>query len=215
MVNVLLVDDHELVRMGIQHLLAENKAINVAGVASSGEEAIKLVNVLRPDVVLMDINMPGMGGIEASRKIQQKHPAVKIIALSALSDGPIPEHVLNAGVQGYLSKNCSVTELINAVMAVQSGKKYLSSDIASQIALSHLRGNQSGSPFEQLSRRELQIVLMALQGQDVAEIANALMISPKTVSTYRYRLYEKLGVKNDVELMRLSLKHKLIDNPSY
>jgi two-component system invasion response regulator UvrY len=99
-------------------------------------------------------------------------------------------------------------------MVVHGGKRYLSFDVANQLALSHVRGSQTGSPFEQLSQRELQIVLMALQGQDVAEIAKLLMISPKTVSTYRYRLYGKLGVKNDVELVRLSLKHKLITEPA-
>ncbi len=215
MVNVLLVDDHKLVRTGIERLLAENKSINVVGVASSGEEAIKvassgeeaikvassgeeaikMVDALQPDVVLMDIHMPGIGGIEASRKINKRHPKVKIIALSALSDGPIPQQLLNAGVQGYVSKSCSVTELINAVMAVQAGKRYLSFDVANQLALSHVTGTQTGSPFEQLSQRELQIVMLTLQGQDVAEIADLLTISPKTVSTYRYRLYGKLGVK--------------------
>jgi len=214
MVNVLLVDDHELVRTGIQHLLAENAAINVIGVASSGEEAVKMVDALQPDVVLMDINMPGIGGIEASRKINKKHPKIKIIALSALSDGPIPQQLLNAGAQGYVSKSCSVTELINAVMTVQGGKRYLSFDVANQLALSHVPGSQTGSPFEQLSQRELQIVMLTLQGRDVGEMADLLLISPKTVSTYRYRVYGKLGVKNDVELMRLSMKHNLTADPA-
>ncbi len=214
MVNVLLVDDHELVRTGIQHLLTENAAINVVGVASSGEEAVKMVDALQPDVVLMDINMPGIGGIEASRKINKKHPKIKIIALSALSDGPIPQQLLNAGAQGYVSKSCSVTELINAVMTVQGGKRYLSFDVANQLALSHVPGSQTGSPFEQLSQRELQIVMLTLQGWDVGEMADLLLISPKTVSTYRYRVYGKLGVKNDVELMRLSMKHNLTADPA-
>jgi len=214
MVNVLLVDDHELVRTGIQHLLAENAAINVIGVASSGEAAVKMVDALQPDVVLMDINMPGIGGIEASRKINKKHPKIKIIALSALSDGPIPQQLLNAGAQGYVSKSCSVTELINAVMTVQGGKRYLSFDVANQLALSHVPGSQTGSPFEQLSQRELQIVMLTLQGRDVGEMADLLLISPKTVSTYRYRVYGKLGVKNDVELMRLSMKHNLTADPA-
>jgi two-component system invasion response regulator UvrY len=209
MVNVLLVDDHELVRTGIQYLLAENDAITVVGVACSGEEAIKMVDALKPDVVLMDIHMPGIGGIEASRKIRKRHPNVKIITLSALSDGPIPQQFLSAGAQGYISKSCSVTELINAVMTVYNGKRYLSLDVANQIALSHVEG-QTGSPFEQLSERELQIVLLALQGREVGEIARMLTISPKTVSTYRYRVYDKLVVKNDMELMRLSMKHNLI-----
>ncbi len=210
MVNVLLVDDHELVRTGIEHLLAEREEINVVGVSCSGEEAIKMVDAIEPDVVLMDINMPGIGGIEASRKITKKHPRIKIIALSVLSDGPIPQQLLCAGAQGFVSKSCSATELINAVMAVYGGKRYLSNDVANVLALSHMSGNQSASPFEQLSQRELQIVLMALQGWDMQEIAKMLMISPKTVSTYRHRVNDKLKVKNDMELMRLSIKHNLV-----
>jgi len=209
MVNVLLVDDHELVRTGIEHLLAGSAAIDVVGVACSGEEAIKMVDALMPDVVLMDVHMPGIGGIEAIRKINKKHPGVKIVVLSALSDGPIPQQLLCEGAQGYLSKSCSVAELIGAVMAVHGGGRYLSADVANRLALSHLPGTQTGCPFEQLSQREMQIVLLTLQGKDVAEIANLLMISPKTVSTYRYRVYAKLAVKNDVELVRLSLKHQL------
>ncbi len=209
MVKVLLVDDHELVRTGIEHLLTENEEIDVVGVAGSGEEAIKLVDKLQPEVVLMDVNMPGIGGIEASRKINQKHPWVKIIALSVLSDGPIPQQFLNSGAQGYISKSCSVGEMIKAVKAVHGGKRYLSADVANQMALSRIPGSQSMSPFEQLSRRELQIVLLALQGKNVQEIAKLLMISPKTVSTYRHRVNGKLGVKNDMELMRLSIKHNL------
>lgn len=213
MVRVLLVDDHELVRTGIAHLLGKHEAIQVVGFACSGEEAIKLVDSLKPDVVLMDISMPGMGGIEASRKINMKHPGVKIIALSALANGPIPRQLLDAGAQGYLSKSCSVTELIRAVMAVHGGKRYLSADVANELALSQLSGTASGSPFEQLTQRELQIVLLTLQGKDPAEIADLLMISRKTVSTYRYRVDAKLGIKNDVELVCLSLKHKLITHP--
>jgi two-component system invasion response regulator UvrY len=211
MVNVLLVDDHELVRTGISHLLASSEGIDVA---CSGEEAIKMVDVLKPDVVLMDVHMPGIGGIEASRKITMKHPGVKIVALSALSDSPIPLQLMSAGAQGYLSKSCSVAELIGAVMAVHGGRRYLSADVASELALSRLPGSPACSPFERLSQREMQIVLLTLQGKDVAEIAKLLMISPKTVSTYRYRLYGKLGVKNGVELMRLSQKHELKTEPA-
>ncbi len=154
--------------------------------------------------------MPGIGGIEASRKITKKHPRIKIIALSVLSDGPIPQQLLSAGAQGFVSKSCSANELINAVMAVHGGKRYLSNDVANVLALSHITGSETCSPFEQLSQRELQIVLMALQGWDMQEIAKMLMISPKTVSTYRHRVNDKLKVKNDMELMRLSIKHNLI-----
>lgn len=208
MVNVLLVDDLELVRTGIQHLLIKTESINVVGVAGSGEEAIDMVDSLQPDVVLMDINMPGIGGIEASRKINQKHPKVKIIILTVLVDGPVPQQMLSAGVQGYVTKTCSIEELVDAIMTVQRGERYLCYDMANKLALAHIPGS-NGSPFDQLSSRELQVVMLTLQGKDLAEIADMLLISPKTVSTYRYRANAKLKVKNDVELMRLASKHNM------
>jgi two-component system invasion response regulator UvrY len=212
MINLLLVDDHVLVRTGIEHLLEQSNGINVVGVACSGEEAIEKVNALKPDVVLMDINMPGIGGIEASRKINQKHPEVKIIALTVYADGPFPQQLLSVGAHGYISKNCPASELINAVWTVFNGRRYLSTDVANEIALSGLPGGSNVSPFDQLSQRELQVVMMTLQGQSIQKMGEMLRISPKTVNTYRYRVYEKLGVKNDVELTRLSIKYKLIDD---
>ncbi len=211
MVNVLLVDDHELVRSGIEHLLNESSGIRVVGVASSGEESIEKADALKPDVILMDISMPGIGGIEASRKIRQKHPETKIIALSIHAEGPFPHHLLRAGAQGFISKNCPVNELINAIWTVYRGQKYLSSDVANQLALASLPGNWS-SPFESLSQREMQIVILTLQSKSIQEIAEMLSISPKTVNTYRYRVYEKVAVKNDVELTRLAAKYKLIND---
>ena len=208
MVNVLLVDDHELVRTGIQHLLDGNESVNVTGVASSGEEAIKMVDALLPDIVLMDIYMPGIGGMEASRRISRRHPSVKIIILTVLADGPLPQQMLSAGVQGYVTKTCSISELIAAIKAVSVGGRYLCHEMASKLALSSLATGK-GSPFEELSHRELQVVLMTLQGRDLGEIAQALVISPKTVSTYRSRVYEKLAVKNNVELMRLAFKYNI------
>ncbi len=211
MVNVLLVDDHELVRTGIEHLLKESSGINVVGVACSGEEAIEQVEQLRPDVVLMDINMPGIGGIEASRKINQRHPEVKIVALTVHADGPFPQRLLNAGAHGYISKSSPVSELVSAVWTVFHGKRYLSADVASELAFANLHGGRE-SPFNQLSQRELQVVTMTLQGKSIQEMSDLLTISVKTVSTYRYRVYDKLEVKNDVELTRLAMKYGLIDD---
>jgi two-component system invasion response regulator UvrY len=210
MINVLLVDDHELVRTGIEHLLRDIEDIEVVGMARTGEEAISQVDRLKPDIVLMDINMPGIGGIEASRKIYKKYPDTKIIALSVYAEGPYPQQLMTLGACGFISKNCHVTELIEAIRTVHGGKRYLSADVASEIALSHIPGIEHLSPFDQLSQRELQIAIMTLQGRQIQEIGDMLMISAKTVSTYRHRLYKKLGVKNDVELMRLSMKFNLM-----
>jgi two-component system invasion response regulator UvrY len=207
MINVLLVDDHELVRAGIEHLLSEDADINVVGVARSGEEALEQADRLKPDIVLMDINMPGMGGIEACRKIYQKYPNVKVVALTVYADGPFPNQLLSLGAHGYLSKNCPSSELINAVRLVWGGSRYLSRDVANNMALSSLP--QRASPFDKLSYRELQVIIMTLQGKAIQDMADLLKISAKTVNTYRYRSYAKLSVKNDVELTRLAARFDL------
>ena len=207
MINILLVDDHELVRTGIEYVLTEDAEMRVVGVACTGEEAVEQADRLKPDIVLMDINMPGMGGIEACRKINKKHPEVKIVALTVYADGPFPSQLLSLGAHGYLSKNCPPSELINAVRAVCGGSRYLSQDVANNMALSSLP--HCSSPFDQLSYRELQVVIMTLQGKSIQDMADLLKISTKTINTYRYRSYAKLTVKNNVELTRLAAQFEL------
>jgi two-component system invasion response regulator UvrY len=209
-VSVLLVDDHELVRDGIRQLLSQTLDIKVVGCAASGEEAIQMVQSTVPDVVLMDINMPGIGGVEASLKILRKFPTVKIIALTVRIEGPLPQQLLSAGVSGYLSKNCEFSELLKAIRTVGLGKRYIANEIASLIVCGQQQ--QSACPFDHLSVREMQIVEYTLEGKSIQEIAEVLKISSKTVNTYRYRVHEKLGVKNDVELTRLASKHRLIQD---
>jgi two-component system invasion response regulator UvrY len=211
MIGILLVDDHELVRTGIEHLLNEAENMKVIGIACSGEEAIEQTDRLNPDVIVMDINMPGIGGIEACRKISQKHPRIKIIALSVYADGPFPHQLLNLGAHGYVSKSCPISELINAILTVSDGKRYLSQDVACKMALAKLP-DHSSSPFNDLSYRELQVVIMTLQGRSIQDMADMLTISPKTVNTYRYRAYDKLAVKNDVELTRLAARYDFMND---
>jgi len=205
MISVLLVDDHHLVRTGIQALLNSCKEIEVIAVADSGEQAVEMVGELSPDVVLMDVSMPGIGGVEASRRILRQNPNVRIIGLSAYNEGPIPQQLLKLGVLGFISKSSSADEMICAIRKAVEGQRYLCNDVATHLAFQNLLGDQQ-SPFTKLSQRETEIVTLILQGKSIAEMAEMLEINTKTVNTYRYRLYGKLKVKNDVELTRLAVK---------
>ena len=212
MINVLVVDDHELVRTGILRILDDASGIKVIGEANSGEEALELVKKRQPDVVLMDVTMPGMGGLEATRKLLGLYPMLKIIILSVHDEEPYPSRLLQAGASGYLTKGCAVEEMVDAIRSVCMGERYIGTDIAQRLALSTIAG-KSGSPFDKLSQREMQVLLMVTQGQKTQEISDKLCLSPKTVSTYRYRLYDKLAVANDVELTHLAIRHGIIEGP--
>ncbi|MBL6987823.1 MAG: response regulator [Methylobacter sp.] len=210
MISVLLVDDHELVRTGIEALLNEIEDISVIGVAQSGEEAVEAVVNLSPDVLLMDVNMPGIGGVEACRRILQLDPDVKIIAVSVHNDGPIPHQLLKLGVLSFISKGSPMDEMVHAIRKVMEGKRYLCSEVANNLAFQGLPGSNE-SPFSILSQREAEVVTLILQGQTIKEMSIILKLSDKTINTYRYRLYSKLHVKNDVELIRLAIKFGYID----
>jgi two-component system invasion response regulator UvrY len=209
-ISVLLVDDHELVRSGIQYLLDADPDIDVVAAASSGEEAIQLAEQLKPNVILMDLNMPGIGGSEAIKRILRRTPSAKIIALSVYDDGPIPHQALKLGARGYINKGCPVDEMIKAIVAVFQGKKYLSSDVATNLIFSAQETEKNA--FSQLSSRELQIAIKIVDGHKISDIAAALSISPKTVNTHRYRVHEKLGISNDIELVKLAVEHGLLGN---
>ncbi|MDF2690601.1 MAG: uvrY [Gammaproteobacteria bacterium] len=210
MIKVLLVDDHDLVRMGIKRLLADVKDIDVVGEASNGEDAIRLAKQLKPDVVLMDLKMPGVGGLEATKRIIRNDPEIKILAVTTMGEEPYPTMILQAGASGYLTKGAAVDEMVQAIHLVHSGKRYLSPEVAQALALKHLT-DKGGSPFDDLSEREMQVLLMITNGQKVMEISDQLCLSPKTVNTYRYRLFEKLNVNSDVELTHLAIRHGLIE----
>ena len=216
MIRVLIVDDHDLVRTGIRRLLEdreEREGIVVVGEAASGEEAVDKVKELRPDVVLMDLNMPGIGGLEALRRMRRHDPGLKVIVVTVLDQGPFPRRLLEAGAMGYLTKGCHVDEMVTAIQRVNQGGRHVSADIAQQIALSVLPGGEQ-SPFDRLSQREMQILLMITQGQKPQAISERLCLSPKTVSTYKSRLHDKLQVHSDVELIRLAMQHGLLDRES-
>lgn len=210
-ISLLIVDDHELVRIGIRRLLSDVKSINVVGEAESGEEAIKAYRELHPKVVLMDVKMPGMGGLEATRRIVRSDRDAKVIVVTVHGDEPFPSRLLQAGALGYITKGASVSEMVHAIEVVSTSQRYLSPEVAQQLALKHVSPDQLASPFEVLSERELQVMMMLTSGQKVQVISDILCLSPKTVSSYRYRIFDKLKVKTDVELTHLAMRHGMLD----
>ncbi len=210
MIRVVLVDDHQLVRTGIRMILESTEDVRIVGEAESGEEAMEVVRRVRPDVVLMDISMPGMGGLEATRKLLSVDPELRIVVLSVHVEEPYPSRFMKVGAAGYLTKDCAVEEMLAAITTVHQGGRYIGAEVARKMAMSHIPGN-APSPFERLSDRELQVMMMVIRGAKVPEISEKLFISSKTVNTYRYRVFEKLGVKNDVELTHLALRHGIIE----
>ena len=210
MITVMLVDDHDLVRSGIKRIIDDESGMKVVAEAHSGEQALKLAKQLQPNVVLMDLKMPGIGGYEATRKMLRFNPDAKILIVTVCTADLYPSKLLQAGAMGYLTKGATKEELIHAIRAVNSGQRYMSPDIANNLAIRHI-DDKKRSPYEELSDREVQISIMVTTGVKVAEIADRLCLSPKTVNSYRYRIYEKLKIKTDVELTILAIRHGLIE----
>lgn len=193
-------------------MLADIDGYQVVGDAKSGEEAVTKARILKPDVVLMDVKMPGMGGLEATKKLLTVNPVIKIIAVTACDDDLYPTRLMQAGAVGYVTKGAEFTEITDAINKVIRGDLYMSNSIAQQLALKTFSGgNSQESPFEKLSQRELQTAMLIANGQKVNDIANTFCVSPKTVNSYRYRIFEKLDINSDVELTLLAVKHNLLD----
>lgn len=210
MISVLLTDDHELVRTGIRRLLEDSKQVDIVGEADCGEDSLQLAQSLKPDVILMDVNMPGIGGVEACRRILQRNPKQKIIVLTVHNEKTFPKRLLEIGAKGYLTKECGVDEMIKAIKQVNSGGSYIASSIAQQLALSLLPGNDV-NPIDRLSRREFQVMLMISQGLTNLEISDKLCLSPKTISTYRLRVLEKLDAHNEVDLIKIAVEQGMVE----
>ncbi len=210
MIKVLLTDDHEIVRTGIRRLLEDSGEVSIVGEADCGESSLKLAQELSPDVILMDVNMPGIGGVEACHRILQRNPAQKIIVLTIHNEQTFPKRMLEIGAKGYLTKECGVDEMLAAIRQVYEGGAYIAPSIAQQLALSLLPGNES-NPIDRLSRREFQVMLMISHGLTNAEISEKLCLSPKTISTYRLRLLEKLGAQNEVDLIKIAVEQGMVE----
>lgn len=208
MIKVLVVDDHDLVRMGITRMLSDDPEIEVIGEADSGDTAIRLAKQIHPDIILLDVNMPNIGGLEATKRLVHIDPKIKIIAVSSLTAQPYPSMLLKAGVSGYITKGTPLDEMIKAVKKVSKGGRYFSSEVAEQLADAVL--SDQSSPFDLLSEREKQVAIMVVNCQSSQQIADQLFVSVKTVNTYRYRIFEKVGVDSDVKLTHLAMRHGLI-----
>jgi len=215
LIRVLVVDDHELVRSGITRMLADNPDLDVIGEASSGEEAIEFVRKTRPDIVLMDIRMPGIGGLEATRRILRIDDSIRVIVVTACADDPYPTRVMQSGATAYITKGADIKEMVRGIRMAHAGQRYISPEIAQKMALKQVRGDHEKdselSLFERLSEREMQIAMMVVDCQKVQDISDKLCLSPKTVNTYRYRIFEKLEISSDVELALMAVRLGLLD----
>jgi len=208
-ITILLVDDHAVVRMGFKMLIEAEEGIKVIGEAESGEIAVKLFQELKPDIIVMDITMPGIGGLEAIDRIMAKDKNTKILVLSAHEDSVHPKRVLNAGAMGYLTKRSAAEELIKAIKSIHQGKRYLEPNIAQQIAITQLSGETN--PVEILSDREFEVFIALAKGKSTNEIADTLCLSPRTVGTHLYNIKQKLNANNSAEIALIAIRCGLID----
>jgi len=210
MIRLLIVDDHELVRVGLREILADYPLIEIVGEAGSGETAIRMARELCPNVVLLDICMPGLSGLETTARLKQAWSSLAVIILSVHADPPYPKRLMEAGASGYLTKDCPVTELVQAIRSVARGSRHIGSTVAQNMALGMLPGGNATSPFDDLSTREMEVMLMLAEGQRIADIANTMHLSPKTVATYKYRIFEKLDTRNDVAMTRMAMRYGIV-----
>lgn len=209
MIRILLVDDHVVVREGYRRLLERRADLRIEAEAGSAEEALQHLRGFVPDLIILDLSLPNMGGIELTRRILQRQPDARILAFSMHRDPLFAAQAIRAGALGYVTKSSSPDVLIKAVYKVAHKEKVLSPDIAPEMALILLQGESN--PAEELNPREFEILRLLLDGLGVEEIGNILSISPKTVQNVHYQIKTKLGVKTDIELARLAMKLKLID----
>ncbi|MDN5781971.1 MAG: response regulator [Luteimonas sp.] len=209
-IRTFIVDDHALVRTGIRMILSDTVDIEIVGEAESGEAALSQIRDLCPDVVVCDMHLPGISGLEVTERLMKGQYGVRVVIVSVLEDGPIPKRVIAAGASAYVGKGGDPVELVNAVREAAQGKHYLASSVAQNLALSSIRGN-GNTPFDELTRRELEVAMLLLQGLRQEEIAKRLSLSAKTVNTHKSRLFVKLGIEDGMSLARLARQYGLSD----
>ena len=209
-VNIVLVDDHAVVRAGVKRLLEQETSFDVIGEAESGEKAYQLFNELKPDVMVMDLSMPGMGGLEAIRRILMRHERAKILVLSMHEDLSFANQALKLGAKGYLIKNALADDLVKSIEMIAKGEVFLSDEIAKKMAMQSISGD--GDPIHELSAREFEIFRLLAEGFEIDAIAETLNISSKTVSNYQTMIKQKLNINTPVELIRYAIKAGVIKN---
>lgn len=210
MIKIILADDHALVRTGLSRLIDDVENLTVVAEADNGNDAISHVQEHQPDIAILDINMPGLNGIKTTEILRRDYPDLKIIIISMHSDELFPQRLLKAGANAYLTKDCGIQEITHAINEVMESRNYICTEVAQKLALVNAGGNGS-SPFKELSKRELEVLGLMIKGLKVGDISDQLCLSPKTVSTYRYRLLAKLSVQNDIELTKLAMQHGFIE----
>lgn len=208
-IKVYLIDDHALVRTGMKMILSTAVDIEVIGEADCGDTALPQIRRLKPDIVLCDLHLPGLSGMEITERIVKGDYGSRVIIVSVLEDGPLPKRLLEVGAYGYVGKGGDAQELLRAIRDVALGKRYLGTSIAQNIALANLDG--SSSPFDTLSPREMEVALLLTQGLRQEDIAKRLSLSAKTVNTHKSRLFEKVGIHDSIALARLANQYGLLD----
>ncbi len=210
MIHVLIVDDHDLVRAGLRRILEDSPDIHTITEAASGESALQACRAGLPDVVLLDLSLPRLSAFEVTARMQRLDRRMRVIILAGHAKAPYPTRLLDAGAYGYLTKDCDAKELLEAIRTVHGGQRYIGAEAAKQLALSILPGT-ADSPFDELSSRELEVMQRLTEGNRVPDIASMMCLSPKTVATYKYRIYDKLGTRSEVDLLRMAMRYGLLE----
>lgn len=210
MIKIILADDHCLVRTGLRRLLDDVEDLTVVAEADNGNDAISRVQEHNPDIAILDINMPELNGLKTTEILRRDYPELKIIIISMHSDELFPERLLKAGANAYLTKDTGIQEITHAIHEVIESRDYICEEVAQKMALAKA-GSNGSSPLNDLSKRELEVLGLLIKGLKVSDISDKLCLSPKTVSTYRYRLFGKLSVQNDMELAKLAMQHGFME----
>ena len=210
MIKVCIVDDHPVVRQGLKEIISNASGMTVVGEAGSGQESLEKLRKSHFDVVVLDISMPGMSGLETLKQIKRTNPKIAVLMLSIYDEELYAVRALRAGAAGYLTKKSAPDELVAAIQKVSLGRKYISSTLAEKLAF-NLEADTEKSLHQTLSDREYEVMRMIAQGKTVTEIAGQVFLSPKTISTYRARILEKMRMKNNAELMQYAIMHGLVD----